>query len=190
MKITITLNYRNSSLEDKLIIWRMVQEVFSLKPDNWDMTVSSDFPQEVLSIELKFERGFYSFAKGKLFKLGRKYIELCYLLSAPIKIKTSNDTISLSIDSINQTVCGYFNVPVEMFFSNTRKREIVQARQIAMFFSKTLTKASLATIGLHTGDKDHATVLHAFKTVNNLAETDKKYRGQLKEVERRIKLLA
>lgn len=99
-----------------------------------------------------------------------------------------NTKRELSIDYIQKVVCSYFNVPVEMLQSNTRKREIVQARQIAMFFSKSLTKSSLATIGSQIGDKDHATVLHACKTVNNLIETDKRFRLQLDEIEKRLKI--
>lgn len=99
-----------------------------------------------------------------------------------------NSKRELSIDYIQKVVCSYFNVPVEMLQSNTRKREIVQARQIAMFFSKNLTKSSLATIGSQIGDKDHATVLHACKTVNNLIETDKRFRLQLDEIEKRLKI--
>jgi chromosomal replication initiator protein len=94
----------------------------------------------------------------------------------------------LSIDYIQKVVCNYFNVPIEMLQSNTRKREIVQARQIAMYFSKNLTKSSLATIGSQIGDKDHATVLHACKTVNNLLETDKRFRVQIDEIEKRLKI--
>ena len=47
--------------------------------------------------------------------------------------------------------------------SKTRKRHIVQARQLAMFFAKKYTKASLASIGSQIGKRDHATVLHACK---------------------------
>jgi chromosomal replication initiator protein len=72
--------------------------------------------------------------------------------------------------------------------SKTRKREIVQARQLAMYFSKKLTKASLATIGLHCGNKDHATVLHACRTVANLQETDKQFKSYIDELEKKIKL--
>jgi chromosomal replication initiator protein len=99
-----------------------------------------------------------------------------------------NTKRELSIDYIQKVVCSYFNVPVEMLQSNTRKREIVQARQIAMYFSKNLTKSSLATIGSMIGDKDHATVLHACKTVTNLQETDKRFRLQLDEIEKRLKI--
>jgi len=70
----------------------------------------------------------------------------------------------------------------------TRKREIVQARQLAMFFSKRMTKSSLSSIGLHCGNKDHATVLHACRTVNNLIETDKQFKAYVDELEKKIKL--
>jgi chromosomal replication initiator protein len=99
-----------------------------------------------------------------------------------------NTKREISIDYIQKVVCNYFNVPVEMLQSNTRKREIVQARQIAMFFSKSLTKSSLATIGSQIGDKDHATVLHACKTVHNLLDTDKRFRIQIDEIEKRLKI--
>lgn len=99
-----------------------------------------------------------------------------------------NTKREISIDYIQKVVCSYFNIPVEQIQSKTRKREIVQARQVAMFFSKNLTKASLATIGSQIGGKDHATVLHACKTVNNLIETDKRFRIQIDEIEKKLKI--
>ncbi len=94
----------------------------------------------------------------------------------------------ISIDYIQKVVCDYFNIAVDLIQSRTRKREIVQARQVAMFFSKNLTKASLATIGSQIGGKDHATVLHACKTVNNLIDTDKRFRLQIQEIEKKLKM--
>jgi len=99
-----------------------------------------------------------------------------------------NTKREISIDYIQKVVCSYFNIPIEQIQSKTRKREIVQARQVAMFFSKSLTKASLATIGSQIGGKDHATVLHACKTVNNLIETDKRFRIQIDEIEKKLKI--
>ena len=98
-----------------------------------------------------------------------------------------NTKREVSIDYIQKVVCNYFDVPVDSLQSKTRKREIVQARQVAMFFSKNLTKSSLATIGLQIGGKDHATVLHACKTVNNLMETDKQFKNQIEEIEKKLK---
>jgi len=94
----------------------------------------------------------------------------------------------LTIDYIQKIVCDYFNMPVDSLQSKTRKREVVQARQIAMFFSKTLTKSSLSSIGSQIGRKDHATVLHACKTVTNLLDTDKQFKIDVEEIEKRLKV--
>lgn len=99
-----------------------------------------------------------------------------------------NTTREVSIDYIQKVVCDYFDMPIELLKSKTRKREIVQARQLAMFFAKQLTKSSLATIGAHCGGKDHATVLHACRTVNNLAETDKRFKRYVEELEKKLTL--
>ena len=99
-----------------------------------------------------------------------------------------NTTREISIDYIQKVVCDYFGLPLETINSKTRKREIVQARQLAMFFSKKHTKSSLATIGLHCGNKDHATVLHACRTVNNLYETDKRFRVYVEDLDKKLKL--
>lgn len=94
----------------------------------------------------------------------------------------------ITIDYIQKIVCDYFNMTSDSLQSKTRKREIVQARQIAMFFSKSLTKSSLASIGAQIGQKDHATVLHACKTVNNLIDTDKQFKMDVDEIEKRLKV--
>jgi chromosomal replication initiator protein len=101
-------------------------------------------------------------------------------------VKTN--TREISIDYIQKIVCDYFDINIDTLNSKTRKREIVQARQLSMFFSKKLTKSSLAAIGLHCGNKDHATVLHACRTVNNLIETDKQFKVYVDEIEKKIRL--
>jgi chromosomal replication initiator protein len=98
-----------------------------------------------------------------------------------------NTTREVTIDYIQKTVADYFNITVEELLSKSRKRDVVQARQIAMFFSKKLTKYSLASIGNQTGSKDHATVLHACKTVNDLMETDKQFKKYVTEIDKKIK---
>ena len=99
-----------------------------------------------------------------------------------------NTVHEISIDYIQKIVCDYFELPLETLKSKTRKREVVQARQLAMYFSKSLTKSSLSAIGAHCGGKDHATVLHACRTVNNLMETDKKFKGYISDLQKRINL--
>ncbi len=99
-----------------------------------------------------------------------------------------NTTREISIDYIQKVICDYFGLASDAIHSKTRKREIVQARQLAMYFAKKHTKSSLATIELHCGNKDHATVLHACRTVNNLIETDKQFRIYVEELDKKIKL--
>lgn len=101
-------------------------------------------------------------------------------------IKNSNKEIS--IDYIQKIVSEYFGLSIDQMNSKTRKRNIVQARQLAMYFSKEHTKASLTQIGLQCGNKDHATVLHACKTVKNLRDTDKTFRSYLDDLDKKIKL--
>jgi chromosomal replication initiator protein len=100
-------------------------------------------------------------------------------------IKTANRTIS--IEKIQRVVCDYFDISEDVLHSKSRKREIVQARQIAMYLAKIYTKNSLQNIGQQIGNRDHATVLHACKTVNNLMDTDKSFKSSLKELELKLK---
>ncbi|MBR1792864.1 MAG: chromosomal replication initiator protein DnaA [Bacteroidales bacterium] len=118
--------------------------------------------------------------------LNRKQITLD-LAKQMIDKFVKNSERDITIDYIQKIVCDYFSLPVDSIQSRTRKREIVQARQLAMYFAKKLTKSSLATIGMQCGNKDHATVLHACKTVANLAETDKTFRYYVEEIEKRFK---
>ncbi|MBN4051268.1 chromosomal replication initiator protein DnaA [bacterium AH-315-M05] len=99
-----------------------------------------------------------------------------------------NTAREVSIDYIQKCVCDYFDLPIELLKSKTRKREVVQARQLAMYFSKSMTKASLAKIGMHCGGKDHATVLHACRTVNNLMDTDKQFKGYVTDLKKKISI--
>jgi hypothetical protein len=70
----------------------------------------------------------------------------------------------------------------------TRKREIVQARQVSMYFAKMKTLHTLSIIGSYNGGKDHATVLHACKTITNLIETDKAICKDIAVIESKITL--
>jgi chromosomal replication initiator protein len=117
--------------------------------------------------------------------LNRKAITLD-LAKQMIDKFVKNTAREVSIDYIQKVVCDYFDLPIELLKSKTRKREIVQARQIAMYFAKKMTKSSLANIGLHCGGKDHATVLHACRTVNNLSETDKHFRRYLDDLDKKL----
>ena len=108
-------------------------------------------------------------------------VELAESITGKI-VKEKESTITM--DTIVDTVCEYFNITREMMLSSSRKRQIVQARQIAMYECRTLIPScSLSTIGSLLGGKDHATVLHACTTVQDLKSTDKLFRQWVEDIE-------
>ncbi len=118
------------------------------------------------------------------------------LTSAPIDIHLAEKVVSklvavkpvsLSVEKIRDLVCNHFNLEIDAILTSSRKREVVQARQIAMYLSKQYTKNSLSSIGQTIGQRDHATVLHACKQVNDLITTDKTFRCSVMEIEAKLK---
>jgi chromosomal replication initiator protein len=103
-------------------------------------------------------------------------------------IKTSSKEIT--IDSIQKMVCDYFDVSYDKLLAKTRKREIVQARQITMYLAKAFTKNSLKTIGEHFGGRDHTTVIHSCQTVKDLMDTDSVFRESVLELQQKVQLAA
>ena len=99
-----------------------------------------------------------------------------------------NTKREVSIEYIQKVVSEYFQMEIATLQSKTRKRHIVQARQLAMYFAKKYTKASLASIGSQIGKRDHATVLHACKTVDNLSFTDKQFRKYVEDLNQKLSL--
>lgn len=100
----------------------------------------------------------------------------------------TDSRVTLSIDQIQHLVCEYFNIEEDLVRAKTRKREVVQARQVAMFFCKRLTQHSLKTIGLHFGGRDHSTVIHANQSVDNQMDTDPKFKEIIAEIGNKIDL--
>lgn len=90
----------------------------------------------------------------------------------------------ITIDAVQRTVCDYFNISREDIVSSSRRRQIVQARQIAMFLCRNLIpNCSLASIGAEIGGKDHATVLHSCTIVADLMSTDKLFKKYVNDLE-------
>jgi len=95
----------------------------------------------------------------------------------------------ITIEMIQRTVCEYFSIPEDLLRAKTRKQEIVNARQIAMYIAKELTNSSLKTIGLHFGGRDHSTVIHAYQSVEDQMRIDTKYQATVSQIKRRLQLL-
>ncbi|MDL2222013.1 chromosomal replication initiator protein DnaA, partial [Parabacteroides sp. OttesenSCG-928-N08] len=91
------------------------------------------------------------------------------------------------IQKIQKTVCGYFDLDCDLIQTASRKREIVQARQLTMYFSKKYTDSSLSLIGKMVGKKDHATVLHACKAIQDQMDTNTSFRSSVEEIDAMLK---
>jgi chromosomal replication initiator protein len=106
-----------------------------------------------------------------------------------LKVVVGDVRSPITIETIQRTVCEYFNIPEDMIRAKTRKQEIVNARQIAMYLAKELTNSSLKTIGLHFGGRDHSTVIHAYQSVEDQMRLDTKYQAHVTQIKRRLQLL-
>ena len=86
---------------------------------------------------------------------------------------------------IYQTIKTYYIINYKLDFEIkdvSRKRQLVEIRQISHWIAKNHTTLSSSKIGKIIGNKDHATVLHSIKTVNNLRESDKLFNKRFKDI--------
>ncbi len=89
----------------------------------------------------------------------------------------------ITVDYIIDTVCTYFQVKPEDIFTASRKQNIVQVRQIAMYFAQKFTDLSSARIGALIGKRNHATVLHSCNQVQDRLHVDKNFKQKVDEIE-------
>lgn len=119
--------------------------------------------------------------------LNKKQIDLD-LAKKIVKNFVKNMSREVSIDFIQKAVCDYFDVPVDKLREKTRKRAIVQARQLSMYLSKGFTKNSLKSIGKHFGGRDHSTVIHSCQAIQNLMDTDSKFKENVEDLTKKIQM--
>lgn len=100
-----------------------------------------------------------------------------------------NDVRSpVNIDQIQRLVCKFYDIPEDLLRAKTRKQEVVNARQVAMFLAKELTNSSLKTIGLHFGGRDHSTVIHACQSIQDRLGNDLSFKQNVEQLRRRIEM--
>lgn len=108
------------------------------------------------------------------------------LVESVIKNISTQKEKKIDINEIKKIVSEYFEIKNSDFDSKSRKRELVKARQFAMYFSKKYTRQSLQKIGEVIGKKNHATVLHSCNVVKDQSFVDKEFKKQLQDVEEKI----
>lgn len=93
----------------------------------------------------------------------------------------------ITCENILNLVISTFGIDMKSINSKSRKREIVLARQAAMYLCKQYTTQSVSRIGTIIGGRDHATVLHAIKNVGDLLQTDEDFKKKFDAVEAELK---
>jgi chromosomal replication initiator protein len=93
---------------------------------------------------------------------------------------------SVPVDTIKRRVAAFFDLSLEDLISQRRHRAVARPRQIAMYFCKRLTRRSYPDIGQRFGGRDHTTVMHAVKRIEELATSDAAFAAELVEIGRKI----
>ncbi len=119
--------------------------------------------------------------------LNEKNVDL-ELTKQILKNIVQNCEPELNVDQIQKSTSKQFNVNLEDLKSKTRKKEIVTARQVAMYLSKEYTKHSLKVIGYHFGGRDHATVIHAVKCVQEMMENNSQIAEDIRSIKTKLKI--
>lgn len=110
------------------------------------------------------------------------------LVKKTVKEVSTNKQINISIDYITKVVCEFFGVEENKVREKNRRKEVVLARQVAMYLAKQLTKSSLKTIGLHFGGRDHSTVIHAQTSVEQMIKDDQRFEDVVISLKNKIEL--
>ena len=103
-------------------------------------------------------------------------------------VQSVEEVVEIDVNYIQNKVAEFFDVEVALLKAKTRKRNIVVARQVAMYLTKEFTNMPLKAIGQAFGGRDHSTIIHAIRAVKNLMESDTKFYAKLEELQRSINI--
>jgi chromosomal replication initiator protein len=112
------------------------------------------------------------------------------LVKKTVREVSTNKQVNVSIELITKVVCEHFLIEENKLREKNRRKEIVFARQVAMYLSKVLTKSSLKTIGLHFGGRDHSTVIHSHTIIEELLISDYKIKETIDSIKNKIEMSA
>jgi len=121
------------------------------------------------------------------------------LLGEPITVELARNVLknfvnrplkSISINQVQEIISEEMGIPTDLLRSKTRKKDIVEARQIAMYLSTELTTYTLKAIGLQFGGRDHSTVIHARESVNEKMKANKEFQKMVERIRQKVELAA
>lgn len=94
----------------------------------------------------------------------------------------------ITVENIKQLVADYFKLDIEELHAKSRKRPLVIARQLSMYLAKNYTKDTLKDIGRNFGNRDHSTVLHSLRQVQNMMDTEPQFKDQVTDLEKQVEM--
>ena len=154
-------------------------KIIKLKTDELNKYYSgqisiSDEIQKFISLEVKNSIRELVGALNRIVSFSRIYNKVPNLAETKIVLK---DLLNMSenkvtVDTIQSLVCKFFKISKNEMLSSRRSRYLVRPRQTAIYLTKLLTSKSLPEIGREFSNRDHTTVIHSIKTIENLKKND------------------
>ena len=120
-------------------------------------------------------------------QITRKPVDLAFVQEALQDLIDNRTRKSISASQIRDIVAEYYAMSPELLIGKSRKRPIVDARQVAMHFCKLMTQHSLEAIGRRFGGRDHSTVIHACKAIQARIDTDPRFVEDLGRIDQILK---
>jgi len=167
----LTTDIQAPDLETRIAILRKKSQSENLNvPTEVINFIADKIPSNVRQLE------------GALTKLTAYSILTKKELSIPLTQEILKDIIPLenkniSIDQIQKTVADFYNIKINSLLSKKRNKDIVLARQVAIYLSRELTDISLTSIGNSFGRRDHTTVLHSYSKIKNKIKKEKSFKN-------------
>lgn len=118
--------------------------------------------------------------------LNRRAIDM-KLVKEVIRQFVSHVDQEISVENIKNLVAKHFDIPVDKLGAKTRLREVVMARQVSMYLAKNYTNSSLKVIGDSFGGRDHSTVIHSLRTIQDLMDTDLLFKDKVNQLVKKVK---
>ena len=155
----LTVNISSPDLETKIAILKSKADELNI---DIDYKTIEDFVDDQICNVRELEGMFLSMLAGnKNFENNEKVVE----------IQKQKDKV-ITFEKIITFACQYFKITEEELFGSCRKKELVFARQVVMYLCKKLLNMSLCEIGEKVGNRDHSTVIHAIRNVDNKYQKD------------------
>ena len=177
----LTADIQPPELETRIAILKRKAETYGMTVSNEILEyIASNITSNIRELEgclIKLLANVSLNSQEITFELAKKTVK---------EIATDRKTTNINIETITKVICEHLGVAENKIRDKTRKKEIVLARQLAMFLSKELTLSSLKTIGLHFGGRDHSTVIHACNAIEDYKTRDVSFNRIIEELRDKI----